>query len=178
MKRSLRNSFGVKNNSLAVVCCSLSVILWGCCLVTWLGIDSQNIFVTKAFATEVAAPAPTAANAAAPISPFQFILSTVQFFLIGFFIYFWLAIRPGQLREEERRKFLKDLKKNDDVMTSGGIFGKVALIKDDSVSIDVGGGVKIRVHLEHIQMLPPSVVASDNSVGGLRLQAPAQKTSE
>ena len=137
--------------------------------------------------TDPAAAADVAAPAAGSqmMSPFQFIFSTVQFFLIGFFVYFWLAIRPGQLREDERKKFISELKKNDDVMTTGGIFGKVVSLKDDSATIDVGGGVKVRVHLDHITSLPPilpggarSSTPADSASGALRLQVPTQKTSE
>ena len=115
-----------------------------------------------------------AAPSAEHMSPFQFILGSVQFFLIAFFIYFWMAIRPEQLKSDERRKFVAGLKKNDDVMTSGGIFGKVIQVKDESVTLDIGGNVKLRVHTDHVIAPPPAAPGNE----GHRLQNHIQKASE
>ena len=117
---------------------------------------------------------PVAAPVSGQMTPFQFIFGTVQFFLIGFFIYFWMAIRPEQLRSDERRKFVAGLKKNDEVMTTGGILGRIVAVKDDTATLDIGGNVKIRVHVDHVSQLPPAAPVPE----GQRLQNQIQKASE
>ena len=43
------------------------------------------------------------------------------------------------------KKFRENLKKGDKIVTTGGIYGKVAEVKDNLVTIDVGGDVRLRV---------------------------------
>ena len=45
---------------------------------------------------------------------------------------------------------LSRLKKNDEVMTSGGIYGKVVALKDDEVTLEVAPNVRLRVHRPQI----------------------------
>jgi len=108
-----------------------------------------------AFAADPVVANTVAANtvpAAAPhaMRPYDFIFGSVQFFLVGLFILWMLYLRPMQKREDVQRKFLADLKKNDDVITSGGIFGKVLTVKPDEVTIEVSPGVKLRVKPDHL----------------------------
>lgn len=118
-----------------------------------------------------AAQAPAAAGSQSMMTPFQFIFGSVQFFLIGFFIYFWLAIRPQHLKDDERKKFVNDLKKNDEVITSGGLFGRVVALKEDSATLEIASGVKVKVHVDHVMPVPPVPE-------GARLQAAIQKSAE
>ncbi len=111
-----------------------------------------------AFADGAAAVSPTVAASgsssagAAPHAraPFEFIAGSVQFFLVGLFILWMLYLRPMQKREETQRKFLSQLKKNDDVITSGGIYGKVFAVKPDEVTIEVSPNVKLRIKPDHL----------------------------
>lgn len=79
------------------------------------------------------------------VSPYNFIFQTVQFFLFAFFIYYMLVLRPQQLNEEEHARFIKDLKKDDEVQISNGILGKVVAIAEDFVTVEIASGVKVRV---------------------------------
>lgn len=103
-----------------------------------------------------------AAPAAGPLggTPYEFISGTVQFFLMSFFVYFLLVLRPQQIKDDDQARFLKDLKKDDEVLTSGGLFGKVSSIGDGFVVVEVANGVKIRVHPLHINSPASSPVKS------------------
>ncbi|MGB4130574.1 MAG: preprotein translocase subunit YajC [Tepidanaerobacteraceae bacterium] len=78
-------------------------------------------------------------------------LNTATFFnqfgplIIIFAIFYFMIIRPQQKREKERRDMLANLKEGDDVVTVGGIFGKILNLKDDVVTLDVGDKIKIKV---------------------------------
>ena len=60
-------------------------------------------------------------------------------------IFYFLLIRPQQQRAKKHREMLGALKSGDEVITSGGIIGKVSRLTDAEVTIDTGGGGKLRV---------------------------------
>lgn len=65
--------------------------------------------------------------------------------IIIFAIFYFMIIRPQQKREKDRRNMLSNLKEGDEIITVGGIYGKVLNIKDDVVTLDVGDKIKIKV---------------------------------
>lgn len=79
------------------------------------------------------------------MSPFEFIFSTVWFILIAIFVYYMLVLRPEAIEQQSKETFLSGLKKNDEVVTSGGIVGKVSSIKDDLVTVEIASNVRIKV---------------------------------
>ena len=90
------------------------------------------------------------ATAAQP-STWQFALGTLQFVGIGFFVYYLLVMLPRNTAETERQKFLSNLKKGDEVVTSGGLLGKVVQVKDESITLELASSVKIRVLPTHVR---------------------------
>ena len=72
-------------------------------------------------------------------------LMTIFPFILIFIIMYFMVIRPQQKKSKEHQELLKKLKKNDEVMTSGGIYGKVVDLKETVVTIEVAPNVRIRV---------------------------------
>ncbi len=72
------------------------------------------------------------------------IIGFLPFILIAFVFYF-VFFRPQQRQAKEHKSFLTQLKKGDDVVTQGGIIGTVVQVDDRTVTVDVGGGTKLRV---------------------------------
>ena len=72
-------------------------------------------------------------------------LMTIFPFILIFIIMYFMVIRPQQKKTKEHQELLNKLKKNDEVMTSGGIYGKVVDLKDTVVTIEVAPNVRIRV---------------------------------
>jgi preprotein translocase subunit YajC len=70
--------------------------------------------------------------------------------LLVFVVFYMLLIRPQQKKVKEHQQLLGQLKKNDDVMTSGGIYGKVVALADSVVTLEVAPNVRIRVHRPQI----------------------------
>ena len=70
--------------------------------------------------------------------------------LLMFGIFYFLLIRPQQKRAKEHRALLDALKKGDQVVTAGGIHGKVASLDDTIVSLEVATGVTMKVEKGHI----------------------------
>ena len=58
---------------------------------------------------------------------------------IGFLVIFYLfAIRPQKKKEKEIRSMRDSLKVGDEVITIGGIYGKILLVKEDKLTLEVG----------------------------------------
>ena len=72
-------------------------------------------------------------------------MMTIFPFILIFGIMYFMVIRPQQKKTKEHQELLNKLKKNDEVMTSGGIYGKVVDLKDTVVTIEVAPNVRIRV---------------------------------
>ena len=89
---------------------------------------------TEAFAQAGAAPAP--ANPAVAMA-----LQLLQFVPIFLILYF-LLIRPQQQRQKALQKLLKELKKGDRVLTSGGMFGTVVGVDDAKVVLKIADDIK------------------------------------
>jgi preprotein translocase subunit YajC len=70
--------------------------------------------------------------------------------ILVFIIFYFLLIRPQQKKTKEHREMLSKLKRNDEVMTAGGIYGKVTNLADNVVTLEVAPNVRIRVARPHI----------------------------
>jgi preprotein translocase subunit YajC len=72
--------------------------------------------------------------------------------MAGCFLVFWfIVIRPEKRQRKAREAMLSALSKGDEVITSGGIHGKVAQVKDDVVTVQVADGVRMRFTLASVQ---------------------------
>ena len=74
----------------------------------------------------------------------QFLIGIVPWLLI-FVIFYLLMIRPQQRRVKEHQAALSAVKKGDEVVTGGGIRGKVTKVSDDEAEVEIANGVRIRV---------------------------------
>lgn len=67
-------------------------------------------------------------------------------FLVGFLVIFYLMIwRPQAKRAKEQKNLLGNLQKGDEVVTSGGIAGKINKVTDDFVVIEVSDTVELKI---------------------------------
>ena len=77
-------------------------------------------------------------------------------FLIGFLVIFYLMIwRPQAKRAKEHKNLLGSLQKGDEVVTSGGIAGKVSKVADDFVVIEVSDTVELKFQKQAIAATLP-----------------------
>ena len=78
----------------------------------------------------------------------------VQFIplILIFVIFYFFLIRPQQKRVKEHKEMVKNLKRGDEVITSGGIIGVVErVLEDDRIELNVSEGVKVQVIKNTIQ---------------------------
>ena len=65
--------------------------------------------------------------------------------LLIFLIFYMLMIRPQQKRMKEHQATIAAVKKGDQVITGGGIRGRVTKVMDDDVEVEVAQGVRVRI---------------------------------
>lgn len=65
--------------------------------------------------------------------------------ILIFVIFYFLLIRPQQKRQREHEQMMKNLAKNDEVVTNGGIHGTIINVKDTTVILRVDENVKLEV---------------------------------
>ena len=70
--------------------------------------------------------------------------------LLVFIIFYFMLIRPQQKKEKERLNMLKNIKKNDEVVTNGGIHAVVLNVKERTATLRVDDNVKIEVDKDAI----------------------------
>ncbi len=72
------------------------------------------------------------------------------------FLLFWfLLIRPQQKRQKEHREMTEKLAKGDEVVTQGGVLGKITEVGDAFITIEVSQGTEIRVQRMAVATLMP-----------------------
>jgi preprotein translocase subunit YajC len=76
-------------------------------------------------------------------------LSLVPFVLI-FVIFYFLLILPQQKRQKKLKSMLESLKKGDKVVTSSGIWGTVANLGKETVTLQIADNTKIKIQRDHV----------------------------
>lgn len=97
---------------------------------------SPPMFASPAFAQAAAAPG----------SPVSTLMSFVPIFLI-FVIMYFLMIRPQQKKLKEHKAMVTGLRRGDQVVTSGGLIGKVTRVDDqkNEIEVEIAPNVRVRV---------------------------------
>lgn len=65
--------------------------------------------------------------------------------ILLFVVFYFLLIRPQQKRAKQQKQFIENLKKGDDVVTSGGLYGKITGLTDTTVTIEIAEKVRVKV---------------------------------
>ena len=88
-----------------------------------------------------------------------------------FLVFYFLIIRPQQQKQNQHTSMLANLKKNDEIITSGGLYGRVIQMADDVVTVEIAPNVKVRVSRPQIS----TVVTAAKPASG---QSTADKEKE
>ena len=77
-----------------------------------------------------------------------------QFILFGgmILVFYLFFIRPQQKKQKDQKKFIEAVVKGANIVTLGGIHGKIVSMDDSTVTIDVEKGAKIRLEKSSISM--------------------------
>lgn len=94
----------------------------------------------------MAAPPQGGAAGGGMMAQFQGLIPLVFMFAIFYF----LLIRPQQKKAKEHRALLDALKKGDQIVTAGGMHGKVTALDDQVVTLEIAPGVNVRINKGYI----------------------------
>ena len=104
---------------------------------------------------------PIAAAASQPSGTAAFIVNTLPLVAI-FVIFYLLLIRPQQKRMKDHQAAISAIKKGDDVVTGGGVLGRVTKVTDTEAEVEIAQGVRVRVVKSTLsQVLTPAKPAND-----------------
>jgi preprotein translocase subunit YajC len=110
------------------------------------------VFISSAFAQ-------TAPAAAAAGSDMQSTLMGMLPLVLMFVVLYFVMIRPQMKKQKEHKTMIDALAKGDEVVTAGGMLGKVSRLGDSLVTLEVSSGVDIQVQRSAVvQVLPKGTV--------------------
>ncbi len=79
--------------------------------------------------------------------------------VLMFVVFYFFMIRPQMKKQKEHRAMVEALAKGDEVVTSGGVLGKVAKLGDSYLGVEIANGVEIQVQRGAvIQVLPKGTI--------------------
>jgi preprotein translocase subunit YajC len=111
----------------------------------------SNLFISNAYAE--------GAPAAAPAGSFMDFIPLIG--LVAVFVFF--VILPQMKRAKEMKAMLAALQKGDELVTTGGVMGRVVKVGDSYISLEVAEGVNLNIQKGAIQtVLPKGTIKSVN----------------
>jgi len=75
--------------------------------------------------------------------------------VLMFVVLYFLMIRPQMKRQKEHKAMIEALQKGDEVVTTGGVVGKVVKVDENYVSLQVAANVEITVQRPAVQVVLP-----------------------
>ncbi|MCF7907514.1 MAG: preprotein translocase subunit YajC [Candidatus Omnitrophica bacterium] len=65
--------------------------------------------------------------------------------LVIFGIFYFLIIKPQQKKQKDHQEMVKNLKKNDEIITAGGIHGTIVQVKDKTLGVRIDENAKVEI---------------------------------
>jgi preprotein translocase subunit YajC len=102
-----------------------------------------NVLISPAFAQ--------AAGGAGDLGQWTGLLPIVLMFVLLYF----MLIRPQMKRAKEHKSMTEALQKGDEIITSGGVLGKITKVSDAYVALEIASGVEVNIQKGAVQTLLP-----------------------
>ena len=91
----------------------------------------------------------------APAAPFGSDLVSFLPMVAIFVVFYFLLIRPQQKKAKEARAMLEALQKGDEIVTAGGVLGRISKLGDQYLTIEIAPGIEVMVQRGAIAQLLP-----------------------
>lgn len=104
-----------------------------------------NFFISNAWADTATTATTAVAGAAAGAPPQPSMVAMLMPFALMFVVFYFLLIRPQQKKAKAHDQLLGGLQKGEEVITQGGIFGKVTGVADKVLTLEVADNVRIKI---------------------------------
>jgi preprotein translocase subunit YajC len=80
---------------------------------------------------------------------------TILLIVLMFAVLYFLMIRPQMKRAKEHRAMIDALQKGDEVVTAGGVLGRISKLNENYVTVEIANNVEIQVQRPAVQALLP-----------------------
>ena len=101
----------------------------------------MNFFISDAMAAEPAAQGD--------------LLTSFLPLIVIFVIFYFLLIRPQSKKAKEQKQMIGALAKGDEIVTNGGVLGKITKVGDNFLSLEVADGVQLKIQRHAVATLMP-----------------------
>ena len=105
----------------------------------------MSFFISEAWAEAAPAAASHEPNLVAQLLPL----------LALFAVFYFLLIRPQSKRAKEHKKMVEALSKGDEIVTVGGMYGKIVSVGDNAVTVEVADNVQLILERQSIGKVMP-----------------------
>ena len=103
----------------------------------------MSLFISDAWAA--GEPAAAGASGLAGLVPL----------ILIFVIFYFLLLRPQMKRAKEHKKMTEALSKDDEIVTNGGLLGRISKVGDNFIELDISEGVTVKVQRNAVANLMP-----------------------
>lgn len=100
-----------------------------------------------------------AANGAQAGSP----MGSLLFMVVIFAVFYFMLIRPQSKRAKEHKKMTENLQKGDEVITNGGVLGKITGITDEYLTVQIAENVEVKIQRGAVATLLPKGTVKESS---------------
>ena len=120
------------------------------------GLLNSRVLMTLSSVLFASVEAMAQAPAGGP-APSPFVQMVPLVVVIG--IMYFLVLRPQMKKQKQHQEFVTQLKRGEEVLTTGGILGRIEGLTDMYVTLEVAPGVRIRVVRSQIASLVPNLTS-------------------
>ncbi len=92
---------------------------------------------------------------AAPAQQEPGLLGALLPFIILFVVFYFLLIRPQSKRAKEHRKMVSELAKGDEIVTNGGLLGKITEVGENFIEVELTENTRVKVQRQMIASVMP-----------------------
>ncbi len=79
-------------------------------------------------------------------------------------LFYFFLIRPQSKRQKEHKQMVSDLQKGEEVLTSGGVLGKIVKVGDDFITLEIAKDVSLNIQKSAVQtIMPKGTIKEQNS---------------
>ncbi len=110
----------------------------------FFGENYMSFFISDAVAAGAAAPAQAPDPIASLILPVGLVV-----------LFYFFLIRPQSKRQKEHKQMVAELQKGDEVLTSGGILGKITRLDDNFITLEINKDVSLNIQRTAVQTIMP-----------------------
>jgi len=82
-------------------------------------------------------------------------MESMLLIVLMFVVLYFLMIRPQMKRAKEHKAMIEGLQKGDEVVTAGGVLGRISKLNENYVTLEIASNIEIQVQRPSVQLVLP-----------------------